>query len=56
MYWLCKRIPSTRDGAQRLGLVTLHQMLGLLLSAVENLSVGARFIEAPQIRTASVFA
>jgi len=54
MYWLCERIPSTRDGARRLGLVTLDQMISLLVSAVENPSVGARSVEAPQIRTGSV--
>jgi uncharacterized protein YbjT (DUF2867 family) len=54
MYWLCERIPSTRDGARRLGLVTLDQMVRLLLSAVENASVGARFIDVPQIRTGAV--
>jgi uncharacterized protein YbjT (DUF2867 family) len=56
MYWLCERIPSTRDSAQRLGLVTLDQMLRTLVSAVENPSVGARFIEVPQIRIGSVLA
>ncbi len=56
MYWLCEHIPSTRDGARRLGLVTLEQMLRVLVSAVENPSIGARFIEVPQIRTGSVLA
>lgn len=50
MYWLCERIPSTRDGARRLGLVTLDQMLRVLVSEVENPRVGACFIEVPQIR------
>jgi uncharacterized protein YbjT (DUF2867 family) len=54
MYWLCERIPSTREGARRLGLVTLGQMVRTLVSAVENPSIGARFIEVPQIRTGSV--
>lgn len=54
MYWLCERIPSTRDGAKRLGLVTLNQMVRTLVSAVENPSVGARFVEVPQIRAGSV--
>lgn len=36
MYWLCERIPSTREGARRLGLVTLDQMVRTLVSAVEN--------------------
>ena len=56
MYWLCERIPSTRCGARRLGLVTLDQILRTLISAVENPSVGARFVEVPQIRTGSVLA
>ena len=54
MYWICERIPSTRDGATRLGLVTLDQMVRTLLSAIENPSIGACFINVPQIRTGSV--
>jgi uncharacterized protein YbjT (DUF2867 family) len=54
MYWICERIPSTRDGARRLGLVTLDQMTHTLISAIENPSIGARFIDVPQIRTGSV--
>jgi uncharacterized protein YbjT (DUF2867 family) len=51
MYWLCKRIPSTRDGARRLGLVTLPQMTRTLVSAIENPCIGTRILEVPQIRT-----
>jgi uncharacterized protein YbjT (DUF2867 family) len=54
MYWLCKRIPSTREGARRLGLVTLDEMVRTLVSAIENPSTGARFVEVPQIRTGNV--
>ena len=54
MYWICERIRSTRDGARRIGLVTLDQMVRLLVSGIENPSVGARFIEVPKIRTGSV--
>lgn len=54
MYWLCERIPSTREGARRLGLVTLDQMVRTLVSAIENPSIGARFIEVPQIRRGTV--
>jgi uncharacterized protein YbjT (DUF2867 family) len=54
MYWFCERIPSTREGARRLGLVTLAQMVRTLVSSVENPSIGARFIEVPQIRSAGV--
>jgi nucleoside-diphosphate-sugar epimerase len=56
MYWICERIPSTRNGARRLGLVTLVQMTQTLVSAVENASVGVRFIEVPQIRKGSALA
>jgi uncharacterized protein YbjT (DUF2867 family) len=56
MYWICERIPSTREGARRLGLVTLQQMVQTLVSAVENPSIGARFIEVPQIRSGSALA
>jgi nucleoside-diphosphate-sugar epimerase len=56
MYWICERIPSTRDGARRLGLVTLAQMTQTLVSAVENPGIGGRFIEVPQIRKGSVLA
>jgi len=56
MYWLCERIPSTREGALRLGLVTLGQMTQTLVSAVENPSIGARFVEVPQIRRGTVLA
>jgi hypothetical protein len=54
MYWICERIPSMRDGAKRLGLVTLDQIVPTLVSAIENPSTGARVIEVPQIRTGSV--
>jgi len=54
MYWLCERIPSTREGARRLGLVTLGQMTQTLVSAVEEPSIGARFVEVPQIRRGTV--
>jgi hypothetical protein len=39
-----------------LGLVTLAQMTQTLLSAVENPSIGARFVEVPQIRQGSALA
>jgi len=54
MYWICERVPSTREGALRLGLVTLRQMTRTLASAVENPSIGARLVEVPQIRTGAL--
>ncbi len=56
MYWLCERFPSTREGARRLGLVTLDQMVRTLVSAIENPGIGAHFIDVPQIRTGLVAA
>lgn len=50
MYWLMEQLPSTRDGARRLGLVTLAQMERALLEAVENPCLGWRVVEVPQIR------
>ncbi len=51
-YWICERLPSTRESARRLGLVTLRQMLAALVFAVENPSSGIRLVEVPDIRAA----
>jgi uncharacterized protein YbjT (DUF2867 family) len=51
-YKLAELLPQTRDGAQRLGLVTLEQMTGALVAAVENPAQGARVIDVPAIRAA----
>ena len=50
MYWLAERLPSTRDGARRLGLVTLRQMVVALRDAVENPGEGIRIVEVPEIK------
>jgi uncharacterized protein YbjT (DUF2867 family) len=50
MYWLLEQLPWTRDGARRLGLVTLEQMKLALVEAVENPCQGIRVLEVPQIR------
>jgi len=52
-YWLAERIPSTREGARRLGLVTVEQMLRALAGAAEEPASGVRVIEVPAIRAAS---
>ncbi len=49
-YWLCEKLPATREGALRLGLVTLRQMLGALVWAVENPANGIRILDVPKIR------
>jgi uncharacterized protein YbjT (DUF2867 family) len=50
MYWLLERLPATRESAQRLGLVTLEQMLNTLIDAAENPVVGMRVLGVPEIR------
>jgi hypothetical protein len=51
-----ERLPSTRDSARRLGLVTIDQMLAALVNAVENPAAGIHVIEVPQIRAAKTSA
>jgi uncharacterized protein YbjT (DUF2867 family) len=51
-YWLAERIPSKREAARRLGLVTVAQMVNALAAAVENPAEGVRVMEVPEIRTA----
>ncbi|HKT47395.1 MAG TPA: NAD(P)H-binding protein [Candidatus Acidoferrales bacterium] len=48
-YWLARRIPALREGALRLGLVTLEQMLAALVIAVENPVRGIRAVNVPEI-------
>jgi uncharacterized protein YbjT (DUF2867 family) len=49
-YWLVEQFLSTREGARRLGLVTLEQMLHALVGAVENPCIGVRILGVPEIR------
>jgi uncharacterized protein YbjT (DUF2867 family) len=50
LYWLLERLPATREGAQRLGLVTLEQMLQALTVAVDAPCEGQRVLGVPEIR------
>jgi uncharacterized protein YbjT (DUF2867 family) len=52
-YWICERLPATRESAGRLGLVTISQMLDALVSAVENPAEGVRVLDVPTIRELS---
>jgi len=49
-YWICERLPMTREGARRLGLVTLEQMVAALVWSVENPPVGVRVLGVPEIK------
>jgi uncharacterized protein YbjT (DUF2867 family) len=48
-YWMARKIPAWRAGAERLGLVTLPQMIGALQAAVESPGSGVRIVEVPEI-------
>jgi uncharacterized protein YbjT (DUF2867 family) len=52
LYWIAERIPSRRDTAQRLGLITLPQMVRAIVQAVEAPppTAGARIVEVPEMR------
>lgn len=54
IYKIAELLPSTREGAQRLGLVTLEQMVNALIFAVENPVQGRRVMNVPVIRSARV--
>jgi uncharacterized protein YbjT (DUF2867 family) len=49
-YAVLSVIPSTREGARRLGLVTRDQMIAALVRAVEQPTTGTRIVEVPEIR------
>lgn len=51
MYAVAKLFASTRDGAERLALVTIEQMVRTLAWAVENPATGIRILEPRDIRT-----
>lgn len=48
-YWFARKIPAWRASAERLGLVTLQQMIAALQSAVESPCTGVRIVEVPEI-------
>jgi uncharacterized protein YbjT (DUF2867 family) len=50
-YKVAEAVPSTRDSAKRLGLVTLPQMVNALARAIENPPEGIRIIEVSEIRS-----
>lgn len=52
VYALLGLLPPTREGARRLGLVTLEQMVRALVASIEGGSKGVRIIDVPGIRAA----
>ena len=53
VYFLIERIPATREGAQRLGLVTLAEMVGALRRATREPAAGISIMNVPDIRAAA---
>jgi uncharacterized protein YbjT (DUF2867 family) len=53
-YKVCEWLPFTRQGAQRLGLVTLDQLVLALVEAVESPVQGTRIVTVPEIRSAGL--
>jgi uncharacterized protein YbjT (DUF2867 family) len=54
-YALLRLIPATRAGAERLGMVTLSQMVAALARAVdEPPKTGARIVEVPEIKQSAI--
>ena len=55
VFALLRHIPATHDGAERLGPVSLRQMIRSLVFAVENPpAAGVRALNAPEIRRGGV--
>ena len=52
LYWMMEAIPSTRERARQLGLVTISQMVTAIVRCVEHASSGERIVSVPEIRTA----
>ena len=53
-YAVCERLEGTREGALRLGLVSLDQMTAALLQAVENPAPESRVWGVPEIRAVAL--
>jgi uncharacterized protein YbjT (DUF2867 family) len=53
VYWILERLPKTKESAERLGLVTIDQMLSALVWSVENLPSEVQIVDVPRIRELS---
>jgi uncharacterized protein YbjT (DUF2867 family) len=50
LYWVAARVPRFADGARRLGLVSLEEMVGALVRSIENPPEEMRTLEPSDIR------
>ncbi len=53
VYWILEKLPNTKDSAERLGLITIDQMLSALLWSIENPPSGVQIVDVPKIREIS---
>jgi len=53
LYALLEAIPATREGARRMGLITLEQMVSAIVWAIENPPTESRILDVPAIRAIS---
>ncbi|MGH8102088.1 MAG: NAD-dependent epimerase/dehydratase family protein [Chthoniobacterales bacterium] len=53
IYWILEQLPNTKDSAQRLGLVTIDQVLNALAWAIENPPSSVQIVDVPRIRELS---
>ena len=53
VYWILEKLPKTKESAERLGLVTIDQMLSALVWSVENPPSGIQIVDVPKIRELS---
>ena len=50
IYLILEQVPKMRESVQRLGLITIQQMLTALIWAVENPPTGVRIVDVARIR------
>jgi uncharacterized protein YbjT (DUF2867 family) len=53
VYWILERLPSKKETAKRLGLLTFQEMTNALVAAVENPADGIRILTVPEIKAAA---
>jgi uncharacterized protein YbjT (DUF2867 family) len=53
VYWVLEKIPNTKESAERLGLVTIDQILSALIWSAENPPSGVQIVDVPRIRELS---
>lgn len=51
VYWILERLPSKRETARRLGLLTFQEMTKALVASVENPADGIRTLNVPEIKS-----